>query len=163
MKLITDDLINKLVRTAANSDRLRRNHNFHDEPSATVQRFCNAMEPGTYVRPHRHDRENGWEFFIALKGKAVVLTFADNGEVIQRFEISHVGPNYGIEIPPNTWHAIASLESGTVLFELKEGPYIPKDDKNFAEWAPAEGESSAKTFVSWYVKAGPGDRCPQLS
>lgn len=157
MKFITDTLIHNLVNTAKSGDRLRMNHNFHDQLDASVQRFCNAFEPGTYVRPHRHDRSNGWEFFIALKGRAVVLAFTEEGVVLERHELSAHGPVYGIEIPSNTWHAIASLESGTVLFEFKEGPYIPATDKNFANWAPMEGEAGVHDVVSWYESAKPGE------
>ena len=157
MKLVTDNLVDKLISAAKDSGRLRKNHNFHDEPGASVQRFCNAFEPGTYVRPHRHNRENGWEFFIALKGRAVVLTFTNEGQVIDRIKISPLGPVYGIEIPANTWHAIASLETGTVLFELKEGPYLPKSDKEFAQWSHMEGEADAGELVKWYEIAMPGD------
>ena len=32
---------------------------------------------------------------------------------------------YGIHVPKGQWHTLEVLESGTVLFEVKDGPYAP--------------------------------------
>ena len=158
--VIDNELLAALSKTAQSSPRLRKNHNIHSQLDDPVQRLFNAMEPDTYVRPHRHQGDDRWEFFQIVSGSATVLTFEPDGKVLEKIVLSQKGPNVAIEIPGNTWHTIASLQSGTVLFEIKKGPYQPVSDKDFAVWAPAEGESAAEQFVQWLVEAEPGQTHP---
>ncbi len=137
------------------------NHNLHPRPEDAVQRLCNAIEPGTYIRPHRHADPETFEVFIMLKGSAVLLYFDDAGKVIERAELSAAGPVVAVEIPPKIWHTMASLESGTVFFEVKQGPYVPASGRNLAEWAPMEGEREASDLAAWYILAGVGDKVPR--
>ncbi len=160
MKTITDELLNALSAGAAASSRQRLNHNLHTRPDDPIQRFCNAMEPQTYVRPHRHAGEERWELFLALRGAAVVLTFDGVGTVLQRVPLAAEGPVRCVEIPGETWHTIACEASGTVLLEIKPGPYQRLTDKDFASWAPAEGEPAALDLPAWYRRAQPGDTPP---
>jgi cupin fold WbuC family metalloprotein len=55
--------------------------------------------------------------------------------------------NYGTEIPVRTWHTLIVLEDGSVVYEVKDGPYSPVDDKNFAPWAPEEGSSECHAYM----------------
>ncbi len=149
IKLLNQDLINTVAEAAKNSKRLRKNYNFHELPDK-VQRFINIMQPGTYVRPHRHTRSediNGFEFFLALQGKIGVLLFNEQGEVIHQEKLSPQDNNYGLEIAEGTFHTLVALAPNTVMFELKEGPYIPSSDKDFLSAFPPEGTSEAKTQV----------------
>lgn len=160
MKILSNNKLASLSDQAAASERLRRNLNLHESYDDPVQRLCNAMEPGTYVRPHRHVEPGKWELFIVLSGSLAVLSFSDEGEVTERVELGAAGPSRGIEIPPATWHTLVSLAPGTVAFEVKPGPYAPLRDKDFAAWAPGEGEPGARAFLDWMVRAVPGDRPP---
>ena len=160
--VIDTSLLSQLSETARSLPRLRKNYNLHTQLDDPVQRLFNAMEPNTYVRPHRHQGEDRWEFFQIVAGSAAVLTFQPDGKVLEKIVLSHGGPNVAIEIPGNTWHTIVSLQSATVLFEIKKGPYQPVTDKDFAAWAPTEGESAAERFVQWFVHAEPGQLCPPL-
>ncbi len=158
MKIVDRERILSVQRAAQQSSRLRANDNLHPTLEDPVQRFLNAMEPGTYVRPHRHAEPGHWELFLALEGRAAVLVFGDRGEVLGRVEIGPRGPVRAVEVPPGVWHAVAALEPGTVLFELKPGPYRPLADKDFAPWAPPEGDAGAAELEAWYRTARPGHR-----
>lgn len=138
MKLVQSDIITQLSQKASQSWRRRSNYNFHPALDDPIQRMLNAIEPGSYIRPHRHAEADRWEWFQAITGEAVVLLFDDKGRVSARAEIRPDGPVYGIEIGGGAWHTIASLKSGTVLLEIKPGPYKPLEDKDFASWAPPE-------------------------
>lgn len=144
---IKREAINNLVQTARNSPRKRMNLNIHQSLDARVQRFFNAMEPDTYVRPHRHMQEGRFEMFLCIRGKGAALTFDDRGKVINSVIISPDGDSIGIEIPPNAWHTILSLSPGTVFFELKEGPYAAIDDKDFAPWAPDPSDPGSGDYL----------------
>ncbi|WP_455211936.1 WbuC family cupin fold metalloprotein [Kaarinaea lacus] len=153
-------MLTSLSETAQSLPRLRKNYNVHKQLDDPVQRLYNAMEPNTYVRPHRHQGDDRWEFFQVVSGSAAVLTFDPEGTVLQKIVLTQGGPNVAIEIPGNSWHTIVSLQTGTVLFEIKKGPYQAVTDKDFAVWAPVEGEDAAKNFVQWFVNAEPGQICP---
>ncbi len=147
----------RLQEKAVNSPRRRTNLNLHQTLEDPVQRFLNAIEPGSYVRPHRHHSPLRWELFTALTGRAVVLLFDDDGTVLERTEIGAGGPVHAVEIPAGAWHTIAALEPGTVLFEFKQGPYAAVTDKDFASWAPAEGDADCTTLERWFREARIGN------
>ena len=83
MKIITHNVLDQLSREAAGSDRLRKNLNMHDDYADACQRLFNAMEPGTYIRPHRHTDPPKPECFMAVRGKMALIVFDDRGEVEQ--------------------------------------------------------------------------------
>lgn len=160
LKRITQDDLQQLSRLAAGAARGRTNRNLHPEPGDAVQRFLNAIEPGSYVRPHRHADPPRWELFVGLCGSAAVLLFDDEASVQARQLVGPSQQNRGLEIPAGVWHCIVALEPGTVLFEVKPGPYLPLSDKDFAPWAPAEGGAAAAAMERWLRSAAPGDRAP---
>lgn len=163
VKLVTPAILNELSAGAKVRPRLRLNLDLHPTLADPVQRFINALELGTFVRPHRHAREDAWEMFVVLRGRAAVLLFGDDGCVLARHELALDGANQAIEIPSGQWHGLVCLEADTVLFELKRGPYVATEDKGFATWAPLESDIDAAKFVAWYERAQPGDTPPARS
>ena len=163
VKIIGSDELDRLCQAAAASPRRRRNLNLHPVLEDPIQRLFNAMEPGTYVRPHRHARAEGWEVMLALRGAFAILVFDPSGTVLERVDLSPSRGAFAIEIPAYTWHTAVVLAPETLLFEVKPGPYSPVEDKDFADWAPQEGEGAAAAFVMWYERARPGDRPPSLA
>ena len=120
--------------------RLRLNHNFHREQDS-VQRFLNVLQPGTYVRPHRHRRDGsgtGFECFLVLQGEIGLLLFNGKGEIQQQLHLSATGPTHGIEVEEDQFHTLVALEEDSVIFELKQGPYQPAQDKDFLSGFPQE-------------------------
>ncbi|MCH7952088.1 WbuC family cupin fold metalloprotein [Patescibacteria group bacterium] len=137
MNVVSDDLLDELTAKAKESPRKRAHflfHEFHDP----VQRMVNAMEPGTYIPPHKHENPDKIEAFVILRGRAACIKFDDAGKVTQVHIIDEDGPVYAVDIPPRTWHTFVSLKSGTALFEVVQGPYKPESHKNLAPWAPPE-------------------------
>lgn len=125
-----------------------------------MQRFCNAMEPGTYVRPHQHPDPGRWELFLALRGAACVVVFEPGGTLLDRVVIEAHGPRHGAEIAAGEWHTVIALVAGTVLFEVKPGPYRSVTDKDFAPWAPPEEDMARAAFVSWFREGTIGSKPP---
>ena len=153
---VTEEELRRLSKHAAAHDRLRLNLNLHPESADPIQRLCNAFEPGTYVRPHRHEQDERWELFAVLMGRAVVLTFDTEGRVVERITLGVGMDALLVEIPPRTFHTVASLSRETVLFEVKPGPYQASTDKFFAPWAPSEGDTQCVAWVEWYERAEVG-------
>ncbi|MBU1691312.1 MAG: WbuC family cupin fold metalloprotein [Gammaproteobacteria bacterium] len=159
MKRIDQTLLTTLSSQAAASPRKRAHYNLHPQLDDPVQRLCIAMEPGTYVRPHRHMQPETWEILLILSGAVALLTFDDSGRVMKRIELAAGGEVTAVEIPANTWHAVVSLKAGTVVFEVKQGPYTTITEANYAPWAPAEGVQT-ESLEGWYHRAQAGDVVP---
>ena len=142
---IDDRLFAAVAEEARTSPRRRRNRNLHQHGDA-VQRFLNVLQPGTYVRPHRHLREQpgtGFECFVVLQGEIGLLLLDGDGTVIERLRLQAGGPLRGIELAEGQFHTLVALSSDAVMFELKQGPYQPASDKDFLPQFPAEGTAAA--------------------
>lgn len=123
MKIINKDLLDEITRQVKESPRLRMNYNLHDNLDAKAQKLLNALEPGTILPIHRHP--NTTETYLLLRGKLNVILYNDKKEVLETMHLDTANGNYGLDIPAGQWHSIEVLESGTVILEVKDGPYIP--------------------------------------
>ena len=131
MKIIDNELIDSVVAQAKESPRLRMNYNFHESLDDKCHRLLNALEPGTVVPVHRHPTKD--ESFVILRGKIRVNTYNDAGEVTESVVLSPADGKYGVDIDRNVWHGVECLESGSVIFEVKEGPFVPHDKDGILE------------------------------
>lgn len=125
--VIDKELLDSVSEQATASSRLRMNFNFHHSIDEKCHRFLNAVEPGTVVDIHRHPAKD--ETFVLLRGRVRVNTYNDNGDVVDSLELSPNEERYGINIPKGVWHNLESLESNSVFFECKEGPYSLEDQE----------------------------------
>ena len=125
MKIIDEGLLNNVSEQAKESPRLRKNYNFHQSLDEKSHRFLNAVEPGTVVPIHHHPTKD--ETFVVLRGKVRVTTYNDDGSVIESVVLCQDDGLYGVDIPKGVWHRLESLESGSVVFECKEGPFAPHE------------------------------------
>jgi len=123
MKIINKELLDEITRQAKESPRLRMNYNLHDNLDAKAQKLLNALEPGTILPIHRHPNTN--ETYLLLRGKLNVILYNDKKEVLETMHLDTANGNYGLDIPAGQWHSVEVLESGTVILEVKDGPYIP--------------------------------------
>lgn len=162
MKKIDSTVLDSLAKQAKESPRHRAHFNLHQDLGDPVQRLCIAMEPETYVRPHRHSDPETWEVLMILRGTLALTIFDDHGTVLERTVLDAKGPVTAVEFLQNTWHAPVSLEPGTIVFEIKQGPYRPIAEINLASWAPAEGKPGAEQLLAWYKTAKTGDKAPKI-
>lgn len=123
MHLIDNELLDSLTGKAAGSERLRMNYNFHTSPEAPSQRLLNALEPGTVLPVHKHDHTA--ETYVLLRGRLRVDFYNAGGAVTETAELNPLHGVFGIDIPAGQLHSLEVLEAGSVIFETKDGPYIP--------------------------------------
>jgi len=128
MNIIDTELLDLVTKEAKESSRLRMNHNIHESLDAKAQRLLNALEPGTQLPVHRH--LNTAETYFVVRGRLKVLFYNENCEPIESCELNPQQGKFGVDIPAGQWHTIEVLESGTVIFEVKDGPYTPLEDKD---------------------------------
>ncbi len=120
--VIDRQLLDTVSDQAKTSPRLRMNYNFHQSLDEKCHRFLNAVEPGTVVEIHRHPTKD--ETFVILRGKVKVTTHNDDGSIIESVVLCAGEGRYGVNIPKGVWHTLESLESGSCIFECKEGPFV---------------------------------------
>ena len=147
MKIVTNELLQQLTESARTSPRLRKNHNLHPSNESRCHRLLNAIEPASYIRPHRHLDPEKDEAFILISGRLGVILFSDTGAVTETVILSHQGGILVADVPNGVFHTAVSLELGTVFFEAKAGPYLPLGTAEFAVWAPAEGDGNAVQYL----------------
>jgi cupin fold WbuC family metalloprotein len=147
LKIVSEESLSLLSKKAALLPRKRLNFNFHEDLADPINRMLNAFEPGTYIQPHKHENPDKREVFIVLKGSLVVVIFDETGNPNEFVLLDPLKGNHAIEIPPGTWHSVFSLATGTVAYELKDGPYQQILDKNFASWAPKEGHPDCDDYL----------------
>ena len=126
MKIIDEQLLNDVGAQAKESPRLRMNYNFHQSLDELCHRFLNAVEPGTEVPIHKHPTKD--ETFVILRGKVRVTTHNDDGTIIEDVVLSNEDGRYGVNIPKGVWHTIEAEEPDSVIFECKEGPFVPHEE-----------------------------------
>lgn len=148
---IDQSMLNAVSGQAATSARLRKNFNFHACDDDASHRLLNAIEPGSYVMPHRHLDPAKDETMIVLRGRLGVVIFDDVGNIIDAAVLAPGGERVGINIPHGTWHSVLGLEAGTVFFEAKAGPYRALVEAERAPFAPAEGEAGCAEFYARWV------------
>ena len=121
MKIIDSELLNEICKMAKESPRLRMNYNLHSELDDPVQRLMNALEPGTEIPVHRHRHTD--ETYLVMRGSLFVMLFDKNKKLLNKVLLNPKEGTYGVSVPAGQWHSIEVLESDTVIFEIKEGPY----------------------------------------
>ena len=148
--VIDQRLIAQKAQDAQQSDRRRDIHVLHTGDEDTLQRMLNALQPGTYVTPHRHVAVPKAEAIVVLQGSLGFVWFEDDGHYEPQ-NFVHIDPKqgvFGVDYRAGVWHTFIALEPDTVVFEVKPGPYDAATDKEFAPWAPAEGDAEAADYLA---------------
>lgn len=119
---LNTELFDKLTALAKASPRLRMNFDLRNTSDDQSQRMLNALEPGTVMPIHRHCGSS--ETVMVLRGKVKWLYYDENGKLTDTFIVAPGSNLCGLSVPKGQWH-LECLESGTVIFEAKDGPYAP--------------------------------------
>lgn len=152
--LIDRTLMAGLVDAARRSPRRRVHRNFHPGDDYPAHRLLIAMEPDSYVPPHRHLSPAKDETLLILRGSLGVVFFDALGKAERSFVLQAGGERLGVDIPHGVYHTVLALEPGTVFFEAKAGPYVPVSAEERAAWAPQEGAAGVPAYL-----AGLRERC----
>mgnify|MGYP003679403728 CR=1 FL=1 len=137
-----------LCHQASDNERLRLHKNIHSDYGDPCQRLFIAMQPGSYVPPHRHSNPAKSETFVVLQGRIGLIFFDDTGQMRSAVE---VGPSANFvlcDIPPGVWHTAISLETDSVFLEVKPGPFCPISPTDLAPWAPSSGTVGTGEYLN---------------
>ena len=148
MNYLDQTLLNRLSAEAKDSPRKRKNLNLHPTDDFCCHRLLNAVEPGTYIRPHYHADPNKDESMVMVRGRMGLVAFDDGGQVQETRVIAAGGETFAVDIPHGRYHTAISLEPGSVFFEAKAGPYRPLTTEELAPWAPEEGAPEVLEYLA---------------
>ena len=125
--MVVDKIIlDMLTAQAKASPRLRMNLDLRNSAEDGSQRMLNALEPGTVLPIHRHHASS--ETVVILRGKIRWLFYDDNGHETESVTLDANGEPRMLNVEKNRWHSLECLESGSVLYESKDGPYHPLEE-----------------------------------
>jgi cupin fold WbuC family metalloprotein len=151
MKVFDSAFFQKLTDDARNNSRGRQHRNIHNSYAEPAQRLFNAIEPLSYIRPHRHASDPREELLVAMRGKLALLVFDDHGHITRavRLGAESSGPAFhaAVEVSSADWHTVIALTPGSVLLEVKAGPFDPERPKDYAPWAPEEATAEAIDYL----------------
>ena len=146
--VIDQALLAEVTAEAKQAPRRRKNRNFHPADDYPGHRLLNAIEPDSYVMPHRHLDPAKDESIVCLRGRLGIVIFGPSRQVDRNIALSPAGENVGVDIPHGVYHTVLALESGTVFFEAKAGPYVPLAGDEKASWAPVEGDAGVADYLA---------------
>ena len=129
---ITQTILDKLTAEAKSSPRLRMNLDLRDSADDQSQRMLNAIEPDSVIPIHRHQKTS--ETVVCLRGRLIEEYYDDLERICtEAIELSPNGPVVALNIPAGQWHTVRALEPGTIILEVKDGPYEPLSSKDILE------------------------------
>jgi cupin fold WbuC family metalloprotein len=143
----------ELIRQTAGHARSNPRHRdilvLHRGDADTLQRMLNAIQPGSYVRPHRHHNPSKAETLVLLQGALAFVPFKDDGvpDLNNSVFLNKDVGSIVLDCREDVWHTFFALHPDTVIFEAKAGPFDAQNDKEFAPWAPAENTPEAATYL----------------
>ena len=132
--ILDQKTLDSLSAQAKENPRLRQAFDLRTTPEDQSQRILNAVQPGTILPIHRHTGST--ETIIVLRGKVVQHYYDDNGNKTASYELAPNSAQVGMSIPVGQWHALESLEEGSVIFECKDGAYQPLSVEDILEVDP---------------------------
>ena len=122
------ETLDRLTEDAKNSPRLRMSLDLRTNPQDQSQRILNALEPGTVLPIHRH--RTTAETVIIIRGSLREDFYNDRGEIVESYVLEVGGDTPVLQIPAGQWHSVECLESGTIIFEAKDGSYAPLTEED---------------------------------
>jgi cupin fold WbuC family metalloprotein len=144
--------IKEIIEYSKHSPRKRIIYPLHKSDGDMLHRMFNVVQPGSYIRPHQHKKANKSESIIVVQGGICFITFNKTGEITMFKNLCAQSECFGVDIEPIVIHSFFALKENTVIFEVKNGPYIKEMDKEFAEWAPEEFSNEADEYLKHLVE-----------
>lgn len=148
IRLIDAALLEAVAEAAKAAPRGRKNYNFHPNDGFPAHRLLNAVEPWSYIPPHRHASPEKGETMVVLRGKLGLVELDEDGAVLRATVLASGGETIGCDIPHGTFHTVLALEPGTVFLEAKAGPYQALGEHEIAAWAPREGAPEVPAYMA---------------
>jgi cupin fold WbuC family metalloprotein len=150
---LTLSLVGRLLALSRQSPRKRMLQKLHKSLDAPAHRMFNALQPGTYVMPHRHLDPAKEETVLVMAGSMLFIRFTDDGEIADQVLLQPGTETFGVDVARHVYHTYVPLKPDTLVFECKTGPYEAETDMDVPDWAPREGTPEAEPYLLEMLKA----------
>lgn len=149
---LTLTMVSNILNMSRESPRKRVIQRVHKGDDAGVHKMFNALQPGTYVPPHRHMDPAKTETVLVISGALLYVEFDKMGVMTKHTLVQPGTEIFGIDVLPHIYHTFVALKPDTLIFEVKDGPYDRETDKDIPDWAPAEGTPEAEPYLLNLIK-----------
>ncbi|QJB55620.1 WbuC family cupin fold metalloprotein [Pseudodesulfovibrio sp. zrk46] len=149
---LTLTMVSELLALSRQSPRKRMIQRLHKNDDDGVHRMFNALQPGTYITPHRHMDPPKSETIVVISGSLLFVEFDDEGVYRTHTLLQPGTENFGVDVAPHVFHTFIVLKPDTLIFEIKDGPYAQATDKDIPAWAPKEGSPEAEPYLLDLIK-----------
>ena len=126
--IIDQKFLDSLSAHAKANPRLRQSYDLRTTPDDKSQRMLNALEPGTIMPIHRH--RNTSETMVMVRGKLIERFYDDDGSITDEFVMEPCGQYAMAQIEVGRWHSLEVKDEGTIIFEAKDGAYVPLTEED---------------------------------
>lgn len=145
-KLFDKKLLDDLKSKAYSLPRKRAHYNIHSSSKEAVQKVLICLLHNTYIPPHYHKHYYQTELFVVLKGTIKLIVFDKKGNITDVFLLGNEYDSSIIEILPNTIHTVICESKEAFILEIKQGPFLQNDCKEFPSWSILEDDKRSKPF-----------------
>jgi cupin fold WbuC family metalloprotein len=149
---LTLTMVGNLLALSRETPRKRMLQRLHKSLDASTHRMFNALQPGTYVTPHRHLHPAKCETILVISGSLLFVRFTEDGGIDSHTLLQPGTEIFGVDVAPHVFHTYVALKPDTLIFEVKDGPYVRDSDKDIPSWAPIEGSAEAEPYLLALLK-----------
>jgi len=143
--VLSNEALQSTVEASRHGSRRRMIQPFHRSEDDTLHRMFNAVQPDSYIRPHRHLEPPKAEAWIVLRGKVVFFTFEEDGAIRDCLELRASGPAFGVDLVPGVFHTLLAMEPDTVVYEVKFRPVLSKYGQSVRQVCSCRGHRRGKS------------------
>lgn len=144
IRMLTREDLEKIIQNSQSSPRGRAPNPLNPDEYPGPQCLINAIQPSSYVVPHRHEDEEIW---LHIQGRVVIGLFNEEGEPTEKIELAYDKTLYFVA-PGDIYHSVFAIEPDSVFFNVSQGPFNPNAPKDFAKWAPRE--NAERSLITEY-------------
>ena len=121
------------------SAKRRARINTHPDGADTLHEMIIAIEPSSYIRPHKHPGKS--EAFHIVEGEVDIVVFKDDGEIDQlvRLGAPGSGRSFYYRMSQPFFHTLIVRSDVLIVHEITNGPFRP-EETIFADFAPDDSE-----------------------
>ncbi len=131
------DTLKAAVKASA---KRRARINTHPDGEDALHEMIIAIDPSSYIRPHKHPGKS--EAFHIVEGEVDIVVFKDDGEIDQVVPLGAPGSgrSFYYRMSKPFFHTLIIRSAVLIVHEITNGPFRPQGTI-FADFAPEDSDT----------------------
>jgi cupin fold WbuC family metalloprotein len=131
--------LNTLRAAVKSSAKRRARINTHPDGDDALHEMIIAIDPTSYIRPHKHPGKS--EAFHIIEGEVDIVVFTDTGEIDRIVPLGPPGSgrSFYYRMSSAFFHTLIIRSDVLIVHEITNGPFRPAATV-FADFAPDDRE-----------------------